>query len=176
MTCTTFLHSSELNRPLPDAEVQQILDEVRKLSGQDWQVVPLPERRVGIFRRKTETYYGVYVYVGGMGPWQQINFWNPDSRSSINLYVPLETVAAYLLGVLAGLWKKEAKTEDLDPTTEDPALLWAEIIRLRDKIQGPDGFDTWQDAAVAERVRRVAAEKELRKLKENDSTNPVPKT
>lgn len=105
MTCTTFLHDGELNQPLPDAEVQAILDEVRKLSGEDWQVVPLPEQRAGLFRRKQPTLYGVYVYVGGIGPWQQINFWSADRRWSISLYHPLEVVAAYLLGMLGGLQK-----------------------------------------------------------------------
>jgi hypothetical protein len=38
------------------------------------------------------------------------------------------------------------------------ADLWAEIHRLRSEAAGPDGFATWKDAAVAERVRRVRAE------------------
>ena len=44
---------------------------------------------------------------------------------------------------------------------EDGARLWAEIHLLRAALQGPDGFATWQDAATAERVRRVAAERAL---------------
>jgi len=110
MTCTTFLHDGELNQPLPDAGVQAILDEVRKVSGQNWQVVPLPMRRTGWFRRKQPAFYGVYVCVGGIGPWQQINFWSADVKWSINLYQPLEVVAAYLLGMLGGL-HKAAKTD-----------------------------------------------------------------
>lgn len=110
MTCTTFLHDSELNRPLPDLEVQSILDEVRKLSGEDWQVVPLPEQRAGLFRKRRPAVYGIYVYVGGMGPWQQINFWSERESSSINLYQPLEVVAAYFLGVLSGLRKRVPST------------------------------------------------------------------
>lgn len=39
--------------------------------------------------------------------------------------------------------------------------LWAEIHRLRAAVKGPDGYASWQDAAVAERVRRVRAEKPL---------------
>lgn len=45
--------------------------------------------------------------------------------------------------------------EPLANTEEDPARLWAEIHRLRVAVQGPDGYATWQDAATAERVRRV---------------------
>lgn len=116
MTCTTFLHDGELNQPLPDAEVQAVLDEVRKLSGEDWQVVPLPPRRAGLFRRKQPTYYGVYVYVGGAGPWQQINFWSADVSWSINLYQPLEIVAAYLIGMLGGLHKARRHAAAASPT------------------------------------------------------------
>ena len=120
MTCTTFLHDGELNQRLPDAEVQAILDEVRKLSGEDWQVVPLPPRRAGLFRKLQPTYYGVYVYVGGMGPWQQINFWAPPQhgRWSINLYQPLDVVAAYLLGMLGGLHKAQRLAAKTIPSQE----------------------------------------------------------
>lgn len=41
----------------------------------------------------------------------------------------------------------------------DPVVLWAEIHRLQCEAKGPDGFATWKDAAVAERIRRVKAEK-----------------
>jgi len=36
--------------------------------------------------------------------------------------------------------------------------LWAEIYRLRAAVKGPEGYDSWQDAATAERIRRVKAE------------------
>lgn len=53
---------------------------------------------------------------------------------------------------------------DLDPNEDDAGILWAEIHNLRAAIQGPDGFASWQDAATAERIRRVRAEKELAAL------------
>lgn len=49
----------------------------------------------------------------------------------------------------------------LDSEKDQPEILWAEIHRLRAAVQGPDGYATWQDAAVAERVRRVKAENNL---------------
>lgn len=52
----------------------------------------------------------------------------------------------------------------LDDDEADPCRLWAEIHRLRAAVQGPDGFATWQDAAVAERVRRVRAERAIADL------------
>jgi len=41
---------------------------------------------------------------------------------------------------------------------DDPARLWAEIHRLRAEVAGPQGYATWKDAAVSERVRCVKAE------------------
>lgn len=38
------------------------------------------------------------------------------------------------------------------------AELYAELYRLREEVKGPDGFQTWKDAAVFERKRRVAME------------------
>lgn len=49
---------------------------------------------------------------------------------------------------------------NLDPNESDPIALWAEICRLREAIQGPDGYETWQQAATAERARRVKAERD----------------
>lgn len=33
--------------------------------------------------------------------------------------------------------------------------LEAEIIRLKEELKGPDGYATWKDAAIAERLARV---------------------
>lgn len=51
----------------------------------------------------------------------------------------------------------------LNENENNPYALWAEIIRLRTQLQGPDGA-TWQDAATAERVRRVRAEQLIKDL------------
>jgi hypothetical protein len=59
--------------------------------------------------------------------------------------------------------------EPLDPNESDAVRLWAEIHALRAAVKGPDGFATWQDAAVAERVRRVKAEQAL-------AARPAPNT
>lgn len=48
---------------------------------------------------------------------------------------------------------------------ENPARLWAEIHRLRAEVAGgPLGYATWKDAAEAERMMRVKAEKDARRL------------
>jgi hypothetical protein len=101
MACTTFLYDSELNYKFKNKELQDVLDEARKITGRNWQVVPLEVTvRKSFFKKEKQTLYGVYLYVGGFGPWQQINFYNEHSESSINLYVSLDVVIAYFLGML----------------------------------------------------------------------------
>lgn len=48
-----------------------------------------------------------------------------------------------------------AKLGPLQDSEEDPARLWAEIHMLRADVQGPDGFETWKEAAATERSRRL---------------------
>jgi hypothetical protein len=108
MACTTFLHDSELNQPLPNAEVQEFLDLARQQTGEDWQVVPITFSSRKWFKTQYNTLYGVYVYVGGIGPWQQINFYKAGSGTSLNLYVSLEVVAAYFMGMVTS--QTNAKT------------------------------------------------------------------
>lgn len=52
------------------------------------------------------------------------------------------------------------------PDEDDAVTLWAEIHRLRAAVRGPDGYESWQDAATAERVRRVAGMKVMRQALE----------
>ena len=52
-------------------------------------------------------------------------------------------------------------SDGLSDNEEDPGVLWAEIHRLRAAVAGPAGYASWQDAATAERVRRVKAEQAL---------------
>lgn len=54
-------------------------------------------------------------------------------------------------------------TDTLD-NCEDPSLLWAEIHKLRSLVGGPDGYETWRDAAVAERVARVNIKNDLEEV------------
>lgn len=49
---------------------------------------------------------------------------------------------------------------------------WVELWRLRAAVKGPDGFETWQDAATSERIRRVRAESAL-KLAAQPAAEPV---
>lgn len=47
------------------------------------------------------------------------------------------------------------------------AELCAEIFRLRAALKGPDGYTTWMDAAVDEKVKRIAAERKLQALRDH---------
>jgi hypothetical protein len=44
---------------------------------------------------------------------------------------------------------------------EDPARLWAEIHRLRADAQGPAGYASWKDAAIAVRLQCQAGLQEV---------------
>lgn len=50
-----------------------------------------------------------------------------------------------------------------DPDFDDCASAAALIIRMAEEMKGPDGFETWKDAALAERAKRVPFQ-ELEKL------------
>lgn len=70
-----------------------------------------------------------------------------------------DAVSLHLLAA-APLPPAQPTHTNLDPNESDPIALWAEICRLREAIQGPDGYETWQQAATAERARRVKAERD----------------
>lgn len=48
----------------------------------------------------------------------------------------------------------------------DPVRLWAEIWKLRSEARGPDDYETWRDAAVAEKMQRIATERKLKELRD----------
>jgi hypothetical protein len=102
---TAFLGDNEIGQIVPDKEVQACLEEVRRRTGKNWQVVRHTYRkRQGWFRSTEVTVWELYLYVGGVGPWQVINFRNPDPEgSSIYHAVDLGFIAAYLYGILVGL-------------------------------------------------------------------------
>jgi hypothetical protein len=52
--------------------------------------------------------------------------------------------------------------EPLNDNENNPVRLWAEIHKLRAEAKGPDGFETWRDAAIHERLRATKAEAKAR--------------
>lgn len=112
---TTFLHDGELNRTTSDKEINDLMEMVRARSSENWQVVEREHRIDPPFWRFLEQYkiikyYEVYKYVGGCGPWQQINFYpGPGDYSSINPSGNATTVSSFLYGLLAGLHETNSK-------------------------------------------------------------------
>lgn len=51
-----------------------------------------------------------------------------------------------------------------DQNCNDPSFLWAEIHYLHEELKGPEGYSTWKEAAVAEKIRRIAAENKLKEI------------
>ena len=49
---------------------------------------------------------------------------------------------------------------------ESELTLATKVIELESKLRGPEGFDTWEDAAMAERIRRVKVGRELLELQQ----------
>lgn len=64
-----------------------------------------------------------------------------------------------------------SKSGPLDDNESNPTILWAEIWRLRSMIKGPEGFETWRDAAMDEKIKRAQAETDLAKARETAAYN-----
>lgn len=68
--------------------------------------------------------------------------------------------------LLFDLLKRDpGESTELDPYEGDPTTLWAEIWRLRAEVAGPKGYESWRDAALDERLKRVDSEEALRTLR-----------
>lgn len=61
-------------------------------------------------------------------------------------------------------WQGFTAGQDSVPVADGD--VWAELITLREAVKGPTGYSSWQDAATAERLRRVVAERELQELRD----------
>jgi len=104
---TTFLYDGELNVPTSNSVINEMLSEVRAKTGKDWQVIERTHTKKYAFqpwkKPKKISLYELYIYVGGVGPWQQINFYRDNSDSSINISNDAELVVAFFFGILCGL-------------------------------------------------------------------------
>lgn len=105
---TTFLHDGELNVPTSNPDLNDVLAKVRKADpSANWQVIERVTKKKcwgGLWMEiKQFRSYELYLYVGGVGPWQQINFYRENSDSSINVSNSADLVVAFLLGILTGL-------------------------------------------------------------------------
>lgn len=65
----------------------------------------------------------------------------------------LDLSAATIIALLDEIDALKAASKD--------AETWAELYRLREEVKGPDGFATWKDAAVSERLRAAVLKDSL---------------
>lgn len=70
-------------------------------------------------------------------------------------------------------WPCPAHPPAAPPERDLYAEEWRELYRLREAVKGPPGYDTWQDAATAERARRVKAEQALAQAGERQSADDI---
>lgn len=110
MVATTYLKSAECTAPTCDGDVDRALEDVRRLTGEDWRV-ELYEFEVGFFLwRSTRRIFTLYARIldgspasHGYGEFQIINFAPSEPGGySINHEVSRTALIAYLHGVIAG--------------------------------------------------------------------------
>lgn len=120
-----------------------------------------------------------------IGQWLQSLGWQAEAshvsncaRDLVELRAEIErlkTDKSHLIQQ-AQMWAQEARTQQhivrdigalvgCDNDWETHGAVKAEIERLRGDIKGPDEFETWKDAAINERLKRVSAEAEAKALK-----------
>ncbi len=116
MPCTTFLHDCELNVKTSSHEINILLSKVREETGEDWQVIERQIIKHSFWKGDTTIKtFSVYKYVGGMGPWQCINFCTSDShKESLAGITGVDecTVVNYFYGILAGTQAMRLKIHD----------------------------------------------------------------
>lgn len=92
MVATTTLMDHELNKSTHDPEVDRLIEEARRVSGKNWQVIVTKHRDERFFApTRISKNWQLCVYIGGCLPWQVITC--AKDR---------DTVFAYLAGVIAG--------------------------------------------------------------------------
>lgn len=100
MPIMTLLHDWEIDQDIDNPDLQELLNEVREFTGDNWQIVRREVDYKCWFRRYRYAAYTLYKYVGGMLSWQMVNMpdvpdnWHGSSAAMIEVY---------LLGYLSGL-------------------------------------------------------------------------
>jgi len=104
MCITTCLYDSEQNQVLKNKEISELLDEIREVTGENWQVIEREYITKFWFKENIKTIsYELYVEVGGCLSFQMINFYRDEMSSSINPRVTAELIIAYFYGMLSVL-------------------------------------------------------------------------
>lgn len=105
MPCCTYLNQDEFKQPTSNKVLNDLLSEVRESTGDDWRLEEVTvEERKWWFKTVEHKVYVLYNHVHGP-EFQVINFYHSPLKgdNSINFCNDDELVAAYLLGLLAGI-------------------------------------------------------------------------
>ena len=96
-----------------------------------------------------------------------------SERTALEIASRLEALIPIAGGLaVEALRRQHAEIERLTAiiAKDGYAELWAECYTLRCEIKGPDGFETWKDAAVHERREMFKVKAEAKRLtKERDA-------
>ena len=96
-----------------------------------------------------------------------------NERTALEIASRLEALIPIAGGLaVEALRRQHAEIERLTAiiAKDGYAELWAECYTLRCEIKGPDGFETWKDAAVHERREMFKVKAEAKRLtKERDA-------
>lgn len=96
MVCTTAIEDWEQNVPTKDEDLNELIQEVREVSGKNWQVVERKRTKKRWFRKdKTYYWYGLYLEIGGFLPFQVLTCVHTARECK-----------CYLYGLLSGLRKE----------------------------------------------------------------------
>lgn len=107
MPATTYLMKRELLEAKANAELNELITDVRQATGDDWRVQEQVCWEWKNFRRYHSFLYSVYVGLSNTGEFQIINFSIQDAKGSINHFVKIDLMMAYLMGILHGASSKE---------------------------------------------------------------------
>ncbi|HHP5639872.1 TPA: hypothetical protein ACSC6H_001659 [Klebsiella variicola] len=78
----------------------------------------------------------------------------------VSIYGDPEAFGEREIRPLVGIQQMPYGTKLYRHAKQEPDVgVYTELYRLRTDVKGPDGFDTWRDAAIAERKARVELEK-----------------
>lgn len=86
-------------------EVRELLDEIKERTGEIWEVEE-HEYIEGFFRKRIRKSFTLYKHIYAI-EYQVINFYLDETEWSINPYVSVNLIMAYLYGYLGGLSRNE---------------------------------------------------------------------
>lgn len=121
MVMCTYLSEGQHTKPTSDATINEVLAELRAASGEDWRVAEYVNEIPRLFRKPREYRWFELLKCVDRPPhkveFQIINFYRPESGTSINGLVTAALVVAYMYGLLGGLQKAKTFRRAVMPKT-----------------------------------------------------------